>query len=293
MDQLTTQSALPRLDVLLSPLDVFRSDMLPTFLIIGAQKAGTTSLASYLTAHPDVVASKWKEVHFFDLNYAKGRDWYRAHFPVGRKRKLRSRLPGSVLMSGDATPYYLLHPRVPERAAKLLPDARIIIMLRDPVDRAYSHYHHEVRLGIEPLTFEDAIAAEPIRIAGELEKLQSDSLYQSVNYQHFTYLERGIYAVQILRWLKWFRRDRILMLSAEQFFKDPKAEYERVLSFLGLRPFPLPSYPAEHVGRYSPLSSRMKDSLREFYSPHNQVLRHEINRFWPDLGDKITAYFSA
>jgi len=272
---------------------LFRAHTLPAFLIIGAQKAGTTSLASYLAAHPGVVSPKWKEVHFFDLNYTRGVEWYRSHFPMGPRRRLRSRFDGRRLLAGDATPYYILHPQAPSRAWQLIPAARIIVLLRDPVDRAYSHYHHEVRLGKESLSFEDAIAAEPSRIAGEVERLEAEPSYESFNYQHFTYLERGIYADQMRRWLNYFRPDQFLVLSSEQFFKSPAVEYRKVLKFLGLPEWELPAYPAEHVGSYSPMSATMRDLLLDYYASHNQTLRQYLNSHWPGSGDVIVDRFSA
>src|SRR5262249_9067945 len=106
---------------------------LPDFLFIWAQKAGTTALANYLAAHPSIVPHKWKEVHYFDLNYEKGVKWYLSHFEIGRRQRMANLLQGKRLVTGDATPYYLLHPRAADRACALVPRARIIIMLRDPV----------------------------------------------------------------------------------------------------------------------------------------------------------------
>ena len=272
---------------------LLRAYNLPAFLIIGAQKAGTTSLASYLAAHPSVVSPSFKEVHFFDLNYPRGAKWYRSHFPVGARRRLRSLLRGRHLHATDATPYYMLHPRAAFRASHLIPRARIIVLLRDPVDRAYSHYHHEVRLGKESLTFEDALAAEPSRIAGEVRRLEAEPLYEGFNYQHFTYLERGIYSDQIRRWLNYFRPDQFLVLSSEQFFEDPAGEYRKVLKFLSLPSWDLPAYPAEHVGTYPPMPAAIRDRLVMYYTPHNHALRQYLNSHWPSSGDAIVDRFSA
>src|SRR5947209_1159841 len=138
---------------------------LPDFLIIGAQKAGTTSLYRYLAAHPDIVASTRKEVHFFDINFWRGEWWYRSLFPLRRRLQRRPPLRNRPAITGEASPYYLFHPFAPERAAQLLPDAKLIVLLRDPVERAWSHYRHEVANGRETMTFPDALAAEPARLA--------------------------------------------------------------------------------------------------------------------------------
>jgi len=270
----------------------FRRDALPDFLIIGAQKAGTTSLASYLAAHPGVAPSKCKEVHFFDLNYEKGVDWYRSHFSIAAGQGLRSRLRGRRMQTGEASPYYIFHPLAASRAFDLLPATRVIVLLRDPVDRAYSHYHHEIRLGAEALSFEDAIEAEDQRIAEEEQRLALDSSYISFNYQHFTYLKRGIYADQIRRWLRYYRPEQFLILSSERFFQDPALEYQRVLHFLGLPPWDLPAYPAELVGTYRPLPTATRKYLQEYFAPHNSALQRLLNSVWPGTGDVVLDGFS-
>ena len=131
-----------------------QSRVLPQAVILGAQKSGTSSLHYYLVQHPGVVAPLRKEVHYFDLNLARGEAWYRAHFG----------LDGEPGVSIDSSPYYLYHPVVPARLHALLPGARLIVLLRDPVRRAYSHYWHERDKGRESLAFEDAVAAEAERL---------------------------------------------------------------------------------------------------------------------------------
>jgi hypothetical protein len=265
---------------------------LPDFLIIGAQRAGTTSLASYLAAHPCVAPPKRKEIHFFNLVYENGVDWYRSQFPISRKARLKALLRGQRFLSGDATPYYLRDPRAPWRAHKLVPKARIIIMLRDPVDRAYSHYHHEIRLGKEPLSFEDAIGAEESRIAGESERLLRDPLYVSENYFNFTYLKRGLYAEQIRAWLEYFPCEQVLIISSEQMFGAPSPEYQRVLRFLGLPRLDLASYPVEYPGKYQPMKGHTRERLRGYFAPHNHALRDYLDSKWPGSGNAIVDRWS-
>jgi hypothetical protein len=133
-----------------------RLRVLPDFIIIGGQRCGTTALFNLLGQHPCVETSHPKEVHYFDLQYARPLNWYRQHFPTMMSMRARA-LRGRRVVSGEPSPYYLFHPRVPERLHDL-PGTRLIALLRNPVDRAYSHYQHEVRLGVETLPFEDAIA---------------------------------------------------------------------------------------------------------------------------------------
>jgi hypothetical protein len=164
---------------------------IPRFIIIGAQRCGTTSLYSYLIGHPYVASALQKEIHFFDLNFKKGVSWYRTQFP---------QLGEQGFITGEGSPYYIFHPHVPKRIFDTVPRAKLILLLRNPVDRAYSHYHHEVKLGVEPLSFEDAIDREEERLHGQGEKIIADESYYSFNHQHYSYLCRGVYAYQLTVW---------------------------------------------------------------------------------------------
>jgi len=132
---------------------------LPDFLVIGAQRSGTTTLFYDLCRHPQVAGSPVKEVHFFDHHFSRGVGWYRSFFPPTAAQE-RARRRGGELLGGEATPNYLFHPAAPERAAETVPHVRLIAILRDPVDRAYSHYRKSVERRVERLSFEAALAAE-------------------------------------------------------------------------------------------------------------------------------------
>src|SRR3990172_222546 len=176
----------------------------PDFFIVGAQKCGTTSLYNYLARHPCVLGATKKEIHYFSDLYDEGIGWYKSHFPSLLKKYSGILVNRRVLITGEATPFYIFHPHAPERIGKLFPHAKIIMMFRNPVDRAYSHYRYHVKLGAEALSFEDAIAAEPERLADELGKMIADEHYNSYNYKMFSYLKRGIYIEQLRRWLDLF-----------------------------------------------------------------------------------------
>lgn len=199
------------------------SRSLPDFLIIGTQRGGTSSLYRYLGAHPDVVSSLRKETEYFSTEYHRGESWYRAHFPLLR--------PGRRV-TFEATPDYLLHPLAAPRAATLLPGRPIIAMLRDPAARAFSQYRHNRRLGLESLSFPEAIAAEPRRLRGEYERIERNPDYQALPLRRHGYAERGLYAQQLERWLARF--DRVLVVSSEDFMRDPRPVFSTVLDFLGL-----------------------------------------------------------
>ena len=120
---------------------------LPDFLLLGAQKAGSTSLYVHLMQHPQIIGVARKELHFFDYKSALGSWWYRTNFPTKAEMAQRSAALGKPVLTGEASPYYLFHPHAARRIARLLPDVKLIALLRNPVDRAFSHYHHEVRGG--------------------------------------------------------------------------------------------------------------------------------------------------
>lgn len=252
--------------------------VLPDFIIIGAMKAGTTSLYAYLYKHPLVHRARRKEVHFFDNNTDRGMRWYRAHFPT-RWAKLRADAAailrrGHATVTGEASPYYMFHPHAAARCAAALPGARIIAMLRDPAERAYSHYQHNRRQGLEPLSFEDALAAEPERTSAEIARMRADPAYNSLPVQHYTYALRGEYWWQLEQWLERYPRDRALILRSEPFFTDPATGYAATLEFLGLPPSdePIPFAVHNDGGEYEPMSPATREMLRERFREPNRRL---------------------
>ena len=202
---------------------------LPNLLVIGAQRCGTSSLFKYLGAHPQGKASIRKEVRFFTEFYDKGVDWYRSHFPIALGNG-----PSSSICF-EVTPDYLLDPRAPKRVIDLLPDVRVIVLLRDPVDRAFSQYRHNRRQGTEWLPFREALAREAERIVPALLKLEAcPEIPAPKDFLRYSYLERGRYANQLQRWKNFVDDDRMLVLRSEDLFEDPRATFQEILSFLGL-----------------------------------------------------------
>jgi hypothetical protein len=239
---------------------------LPDFLVIGAQRSGTTSLYRYLGRHPQIEWARIKEVHYFDRAFARGTGWYRAQFRLSLGRR--------TWLAGDASPYYMVHPLVPARAAALVPQARLIATLRNPVDRAYSHYQHVVARGHTDLSFEDALDLERQIAAGELRRLAAEPTYRSRLHEWHSYVGRGQYAEQLERWLEHFPRDRLHVVVSEQLFADPNAILAGVAEFLGVPPHVVAS-PEQLVkrGTYpSPMSSATRQRLVEHFRPHNRRL---------------------
>jgi hypothetical protein len=238
----------------------------PSVLIIGTQKGGSTSLFKYLEEHPDVLPPLGKEVHYFDFHYASGVNWYRGRFPYAHRLRR-----GALTL--DATPYYMMHPLAPGRAAELLPGVKLIALLRNPVDRALSHYQHEVRGGRETLSFVDALDRESERLAGEEERLQREPSYYSWNHHRYAYTRRGLYLDQLRRWVQHFPRSQLLVLQSEWLFRDPPGATAAVYRFLGLRPHQLEQYKTFLPGNYDrgmPEELRMR--LVNYFEPHNRAL---------------------
>ncbi len=258
-------------------LPTSRLRSLPDFIIIGAQRAGTTSLYRYLEQHPGIApAILNKGVHYFDTSYDKDVGWYRAHFPTLAHKARRSRRIGMPVLTGEASPYYLFHPQVPGRVAELLPDVRLIVMLRDPVSRAHSHYQHEVARGFEHLSFEEALEEEEKRLAGEQERLVADETYFSFAHQHYSYVARGLYLEQLQRWYAHFRRDRVHVIVSEEFFVDPALAFRGVLAFLELPAISLPAYAKLNAHAYDPMSERSLAFLTARFAEPNEALARSL-----------------
>jgi hypothetical protein len=246
--------------------------LLPTFQVAGAQRSGSSALYEYLVRHPLVGRALVEEIHFFDNNFQRGIDWYRGHFPTALRAGLTKRAQGRSMICGEATPYYLAHPLAPARLAATLPDSRVVIVLRDPVARAYSHYNHEVALGAETLSFDRALDREPERLAGEVDRMIADPSYYSYAHQQYSYVERGRYAEQIERLWSLLPREQVLVIHSRDLGEETDRVYQQVLSFLGLPVHSLGSYPRVSARRYPPMSDATRARLRsEFREPNERL----------------------
>ena len=225
----STRRRLARRRVLIRRATSFARPM-PSFMIIGTQRGGTSSLYKYLEGHPDLDASIRKETEYFSRRFSESEGWYRAHFGFATGRRGRR-------LAFEATPDYLFYPPTPERVAERLPDARFVVLLRDPVERAYSHYCHMARLGFEQLSFDDALACEAGRLASDEAELDRDSTFFCRDLLRFSYAARGRYADQLERWFAVSDPSRFLVLRSEDLFEDPAAGLADVIAFLGVRPW--------------------------------------------------------
>ena len=251
---------------------------LPDFLIIGAQKCGTTSLYSYLTEHPCVHAASVKEVGYFDRYYDRGLDWYRSQFPSRLRKYYERVVRRRPFLTGEASSGYILNPHSLGRIADVLPSAKLILILRNPVDRAYSHYQHTVRMGVETLPFAEAIAEEPARIREAWQALLEGIDYPDLTLAWFAYLRVGLYAEQVKVLLERVPRERVLIVSYEEFFADPRSSYARVVEWLGLPAWQPRDFGKLNRGDGGALSGPLREQLVEYFRPHNAELYELLGR---------------
>ena len=246
----------------------------PHFMLIGAQKTGTSSLYSWMTKHPDVLAARSKELHYFNRHIeSKPLDAYLQGFPLQPTISALSTIRRRPVVTGEATPAYLFHPLVPQRVHRHFPDARLIVILREPAERARSHYWMKVNRGTETLSFEQAIASEQDRIRPELEKIgRGESPGAAL--QRWSYLARGHYAEQLERWLSFFRREQLLILQFEQLVEDPAQVYTKALTHLGIDPdiAPMPALQARRVGSKQEPDPNTTKWLKEHFRESNERL---------------------
>jgi len=242
--------------------------MHPGLIIVGAQKAGTSSLFNYMAQHPDARPSFKKEVHFFDTGnseyanvYKKGLKWYKAHFPVRRPWDKTS-------VAFESSPRYLFDPDTPERIANDLPNVKIVILLRNPTERAISHYFHAKRRGNESRPIMKAMKDEEKLLAAYIERKEWNSLV----YRENSYKKRGLYWKQLERYFSLFDREQILVESSERFFADPKTVLAEVFEFAGMQDKDNIDFKAKNVGVRTDVAADVYKYLNDYFREPNRKL---------------------
>jgi len=245
---------------------------LPDFLIIGAAKSGTSSMYEYLMQYPCVGRSLTKQIHFFDRYFDRGISWYKVCFPFIWEKFWQEKIRGKKFLTGEATPHYMTHPLAAERAHRVVPNAKIIVMLRNPIDRAYSHYNMEKANKNEELSFEAAIEKEPERIRGEFEEMLNNKNNSGRNYPHRAYLKSGEYLEQIKIWRELYPKENFIFIKSEELSKNPSFVYNDVLKFLGLPPFELKKYEKIRKREYEKMNPETRKQLTDYFNPLNKKL---------------------
>ena len=251
--------------------------MTPDILICGAQRCGTTSMYQALRRHPVVLRPTLaKGVHYFDVDYARGPDWYRAHFPWRWQGSLLARRHGHPASTFESSPYYLFHPLAADRIGHDLPGARVLILLRDPVERAYSAHTHEAARGFETEPCERALDLEDERLDGAEANLIADPTYRSHAHQHHAYVGRGRYIEQVRRMVAAVGADRVHVIDAEDFFTDPEPVWRETTAFLSLPDAPPPHFARHNARPRSPMPDSVRRALRARYADADA----ELAQWW-------------
>ncbi len=247
----------------------YRYRCLPHFVIIGSAKCGTGSLYFYIAEHPNVIYAHTKEVHYFDRNYSKGIDWYRSNFPYLSKVAPDSPKPEKRIITGEATPAYMFVPDIPQKMAEINPGAKLIMILRNPVTRSYSHYQMSVRKKRRAISFEETIKQE-LEI---FQKTAPDRSGLSIPpFDLNSILQRSIYYNQIERWLEYYPKEQMLFLKSEDFFNNTAEVMQTVFDYLELTPFTNKQFYVDNPGGYKPLKGDIYEQLTDFFRPYNQKL---------------------
>jgi hypothetical protein len=252
---------------------------LPDFIIIGAMKAGTSSLYQCLMQHPQIVPPFQKEIHFFDGHFNRGEQWYRAHFPLQKRLE-------SGFITCEASPEYLFIPSLANRISELLPDVKLIAMLRNPTERAISHYYHKVRERRETLPLFEALLAEDDRIGEgprDDELMDPDFMhffYKKSDFMNFSYKKRGLYKEQLDRFWQVFSRDQVLVLNSDEFFREPLVTVSAACRFLEIDEEFVPGdlKPVNVGYNREKIDPAVYEYLNDFFDPHNQALYGVLGR---------------
>ena len=250
----------------------------PTFLVIGAQKAGTSSLYWYLKEHPAILCASPKEVHYFDHAHHQGSGWYVAHFPLAPRAAVARKRVGVRPVVGEVTPEYLFNPLVPERVRAFDPAMKLIAILRDPVTRAYSQYHMQIRQRREPHTFEDALALEASALPAELQRVLSDPSASSREAHRLAYVARGRYAEQLERWLEFFPREQLFVLTSDELRADPADAMSGIAHFLDIPEYRSATYTMSSVKEYPPMDPATSEHLARIFESDNRRLELLLGR---------------
>ena len=236
----------------------------PDFIIAGASKSGTSSIYYYLSRHPQILLSHKKELDFYWTNYKRGIEWYLAHFPSITDR--------ADFLTGEATPNYLRFPQVAQRIKDTFPQTKIIILLRNPVDRAISWHYHKQNTGLTKVDLATAISTEIERLASVTEaEITNTGFYNPDN------IMSSLYIYKIKPWIELLGREQFLILKSEEFYLNPLEKMKGVFKFLDLPNCALENYPKVNAGSYNQVDPKVRKTLSAYFAPYNQQLSEYLN----------------
>ena len=244
-----------------------KSRVLPNFLIIGGVRCGTTSLYYDICKHPSVEKAAYDEIGFFDDNYHLGEEWYRSLFPTKKKMKDIEKKTGYSI-TGEDTPFYIWNEEVIEKIAKMIPNVKLIAILRNPIDRAYSNYQLSIREGTENRSFEEAIMEDIKYVNSQLQenkKLKNDDYKKS-------YIAKGIYVHQIKYWFEKFNEKQICILTTEEFSENPDKILSKIFKFLEIPDFSIQNFEKQKMAKYPKMNQEIRGKMNDFFLKYNEEL---------------------
>jgi hypothetical protein len=251
---------------------------MPNLLVPGFPRCGSTSLYRYLIQHPLIERSLWKEIHYYDKeeNFRRGSNWYRAHFATRFRLDALERQHGHKAYTLDATPDYLYRATRLATLASHMPDAKILILIRNPIDRAFSNFQNKLRKTATTATFEELVTSEIEFLEKNFDRNQL-GLEEKTGLTSF--LRRGIYIAQIERLHRYYPREQTMVIRSEDLFEDTQGSYDEILRFLELPRFQLRKTKARNVLRYSEdIRRETREQLAKFFTPFNDELSRYLGR---------------
>jgi Sulfotransferase domain len=253
--------------------------MTPEFMLVGSHRCGTTSLFKALASHPQIQRPPVnKGTDYYSLHSYRSRAWYLGHFPIEPVGRSRAGAWGPPV-AFEACTYYMFHPFALEKIRRDLPSTKLVIVLRDPVERAFSAYKHEIGRGFEWETdFERALDLEGDRLIGEVDRMRSDPTYESFAHRHHAYVRRGEYAGQLARAYEHFPAEQVHVMELENFIADPDKEYTRLTEFLGVSRYLPAQFDRLNARPSAPMPSLVRRRLEAHFRPHDADLADLLGR---------------
>jgi len=249
--------------------------VLPDFIIIGSMKCGTTSLYYDICEHPCTLAAAYDEIGFFDSNFHLGINWYRSMFP--RKKQIEDvKQKEGTAITGEDTPFYFWNPIAAKRIKKLLPNIKLIAILRNPIDRAYSEFQDWASRESNPPSFETVVENE-LNIQRKYPSLITEENFKVFN-QKNSHLLKGVYVDQLKIWRGLFPKEQIFTLSTENLNSEPTVELKSVFQYLNLPDYTIKNPQHKKQKKYGHMNPQTRKLLKEFFKPHNQRLFNLIGK---------------
>ena len=248
-----------------------KSRVLPDFLIIGAVRSGTTSLYYDICQHPSVKKAAYDEIGFFDDNYHLGEDWYRSLFPTKKKMREVKQNTGNAI-TGEDTPFYIWNEIACKRIAEVLPNVKLIAILRNPIDRAYSNYFLGVRHSNETKNFDHAIMKDIEFLDSKIKMEFKNSDYKK------SYVAKGFYAKQLKKWFEHFEKKQIFITTTEELDNNPNIVLEQIFKFLELPNYSIKEIKRHKKSKYPKMNENVRKKLLNYFEPYNEELFELINQ---------------